>query len=45
MNIVWLKRDLRLTDNEALFNALSSGRKVLLLYIFEPSLQKDIHYS
>lgn len=45
MNIVWLKRDLRLTDNEALFSALSSGRKTLLVYIFEPSLMKDIHYS
>lgn len=45
MNIVWLKRDLRLTDNEALYNAISSGRKTLLLYIFEPSLQNDIHYS
>ncbi|WP_320815766.1 deoxyribodipyrimidine photo-lyase [Flavobacterium sp.] len=45
MNIVWLKRDLRLTDNEALFNAISSGRKTLLLYIFEPSLLKDNHYS
>lgn len=45
MNIVWFKRDLRLTDNEALYNAISSGRKVLLLYIFEPSLLKDIHYS
>ena len=45
MNIVWFKRDLRLSDNEALYNAISSGRKVLLLYIFEPSLLKDIHYS
>lgn len=45
MNIVWFKRDLRLTDNEALHNAILSGRKILLLYIFEPSLLKDIHYS
>ncbi|WP_339837045.1 deoxyribodipyrimidine photo-lyase [uncultured Flavobacterium sp.] len=45
MNIVWFKRDLRLNDNEVLYNAISSGRKTLLLYIFEPSLQKDIHYS
>lgn len=45
MNIVWLKRDLRLTDNEAIFNALQSGRKTLLVYIFEPSLIKDKHYS
>ena len=45
MNIVWFKRDLRLTDNEALYNAITSGRKTLLLYILEPSLQNDYHYS
>ena len=45
MKIVWFKRDLRLLDNEALHTALSSTGKVLLLYIFEPSLMKDYHYS
>ena len=45
MKIVWFKRDLRLLDNEALHSALSSSGKVLLLYIFEPSLKQDIHYS
>ncbi|MBC7523567.1 MAG: deoxyribodipyrimidine photo-lyase [Flavobacterium sp.] len=45
MKIVWFKRDLRLLDNEALYNALSSAGKVLLLYIFEPSLQNNHHYS
>ena len=43
--IVWLKRDLRLHDNEAIYNALNSGFKVLLLYVFEPSLLNDSHYS
>jgi deoxyribodipyrimidine photo-lyase len=45
MNIVWFKRDLRLFDNEALFRALESNEQSLLLYIFEPSLLKDHHYS
>jgi deoxyribodipyrimidine photo-lyase len=45
MKIVWFKRDLRLLDNEALHTALSSSGKVLLLYIFEPSLMKDYHYT
>ncbi|MEO0046878.1 MAG: Deoxyribodipyrimidine photolyase PhrB2, partial [Bacteroidota bacterium] len=45
MNIVWFKRDLRLHDNEALYQALQSSGKVLLLYILEPSLVDDIHYS
>jgi len=38
INIVWFKRDLRLVDNEALFNAHQSGLPLLLLYIFEPSV-------
>ncbi len=43
--IVWLKRDLRLQDNEAIFNALKSNKKVLFLYMFEPLLLEDSHYS
>ncbi|WP_297512202.1 deoxyribodipyrimidine photo-lyase [Flavobacterium sp.] len=45
MKVVWLKRDLRLHDHEALFRAIQSKEKVLMLYLFEPSLQQDIHYS
>lgn len=45
INIVWLKRDLRLIDNEAIHNALSKPLKVLLIYILEPSIENDIHYS
>ena len=43
--VVWFKRDLRLHDNEAVFNAIQSGNKVLLLYVFEPILLNDPHYS
>jgi len=42
---VWLKRDLRLQDHLALHHALQEDLPVLLLYIFEPSLLKDKHYS
>ena len=42
---VWLKRDLRLHDNEAVHTALNSGYKVIIVYLFEPSLIKDDHYS
>lgn len=45
INIVWLKRDLRLIDNEAIENAISSDLRTLLLYVFEPSVEQDIHYS
>jgi len=45
INIVWFKRDLRLEDNEALYNAAQTDLPVLLLYIFEPSLKNEEHYS
>ena len=43
--VVWLKRDLRLQDNEAIYNALKLNKRVLLLYMFEPLLLEDSHYS
>ena len=45
ISVVWLKRDLRLQDNEAIFNALSSNKRVLFLYVFEKSLLEDVHYN
>ncbi|MDC8006178.1 FAD-binding domain-containing protein [Aureisphaera galaxeae] len=45
ISIVWLKRDLRLQDNEAIYNALQSGHRVLFLYVFEKILMEDPHYS
>jgi deoxyribodipyrimidine photo-lyase len=38
INIVWFKRDLRLTDHEPLYCALQSELPLLLIYIFEPSV-------
>ena len=37
-HIVWLKRDLRLQDHEALFVAEASGKSYRIIYLFEPSL-------
>tara|TARA_R110000751_G_scaffold106568_1_gene202601 strand:+ start:26035 stop:27561 length:1527 start_codon:yes stop_codon:yes gene_type:complete len=45
VNIVWFKRDLRLLDHEPLMLALNSEVPTLLLYIFEPMLLNDAHYS
>lgn len=45
INVVLLKRDLRLQDNEAIYNALQSGRKTILIYVFEDVLLNDSHYS
>ena len=35
---MWFKRDLRFSDNEALFDAHQSGLPLLLIYFFEPSV-------
>ena len=43
--VVWLKRDLRLQDHEALTSALSSNKMVLLLYVAENSLISNDHFS
>lgn len=37
VQIVWLKRDLRFADNEALYEACKKGVPILLLFCFEPS--------
>ncbi len=38
INIVWLKRDLRLRDHVPLAAAIDNGLPTLLLFCFEPSL-------
>ncbi|MDX5321080.1 MAG: deoxyribodipyrimidine photo-lyase, partial [Bacteroidota bacterium] len=38
INVVWLKRDLRLQDHAPLFEAEKAGLPYLILYCFEPSL-------
>lgn len=45
ISIVWFKRDLRLNDNEAIYNALQTKNKVVFLYVFERLLLEDSHYS
>ena len=40
VNIVWLKRDLRLQDHAPFFFAARSKIPVIVLYCFEPSLEK-----
>ena len=38
ISVVWLKRDLRLSDHAPLAAAIAEGFPILLLYCFEPSL-------
>ena len=45
VDIVWFKRDLRLRDHAPLCLVMHHPRPVLLLYIFEPELINDPHYS
>jgi len=45
VNVVWFKRDLRLQDHAPLHLALQKRQFVLFLYIFEPMLLNDSHYS
>ena len=44
INVVWLKRDLRLSDHAPLANSVQSG-VTLLCYVFEPCLVNDPHYD
>lgn len=45
INVVWFKRDLRLQDNEAIHNAITSSKRTLFIYVFEKTLIEDPHYS
>lgn len=45
ISVVWLKRSLRLEDHDALHAAIDAGHPVLLLYVYEPILLEDAHYS
>ena len=40
INVVWLKRDLRLSDHAPLYFAQKSRIPTLCLYVFEPELEK-----
>jgi len=44
VNVVWLKRDLRLSDHEPLTHSIQSGL-TLFYYVFEPLLIDDPHYD
>jgi len=45
IDIVWLKRDLRLYDHEPLHDAINTPNKTLLIYLFEDFLLADPHYE
>lgn len=45
INIIWLKRDLRLGDHHPFWAAAQSDFPSVILYIFESSLIQDPHYD
>ncbi|MEW6995113.1 deoxyribodipyrimidine photo-lyase/cryptochrome family protein [Colwelliaceae bacterium MEBiC 14330] len=49
INLVWLKRDIRLADHQpiqqAIANSIAEQSPLVLLYIFEEMLLNDPHYS
>lgn len=42
VNIFWFRRDLRLFDNTGLFQALSSGKPVLPVFIFDKNILEKL---
>ena len=44
VNVVWFKRDLRLSDHASLERAIALGGETLLIYILEPELVNNAHY-
>lgn len=42
LSIVWLRRDLRLEDNAALYHALKGERPVLCVFIFDTEILKQL---
>jgi len=44
LNVVWFKRDLRLSDHAPITAALAAEGPILLVYIIEPQLLRNPHY-
>jgi len=42
ISIFWMRRDLRLSDNTALYHALATGIPTVILYIFDDSFSDDL---
>ena len=45
INLVWLKRDLRLSDHPPLYEAILRDEEFIVLFIYEPLLINDVHLS
>ena len=45
INIYWFKRDLRIIDNVPLQLSCDDEHPTLLIFLFEPELVNNAHYS
>ena len=45
LNIVWLKRDLRINDHQPLFDAEKSNLDYIIIYLFEPKMMAHFDFS
>jgi deoxyribodipyrimidine photo-lyase len=45
LNIVWLKRDLRLRDHRPLLEAVEASEDFLVIYIFEPIVENNYDFD
>jgi deoxyribodipyrimidine photo-lyase len=45
ISVCWLRRDLRLHDNAALFHALQSGFPVLPVFIFDDAILNQLEIT
>ncbi len=45
INLVWFKRDLRLSDHQPLKLAIEAGDPIALIYVFEPSVIRAPQYD
>lgn len=45
INILWFKRDFRLTDHEALYRAVESNRPLIMLFVLESVDKKSPYYD
>ena len=45
ISLVWLKRDLRLSDHEAIFRAIEAKLPIFIFYSFEPEIKFSTDWS
>ena len=45
MDIFWFRRDLRINDNTALYNALINGKNIQPIFIFDDNIVEELPYN